>query len=103
MAVARIPRILADIPPVNYVSEAQHAAADDAVNATVVTMIGDQPFDATCTLLRKTYQADAQMINGLDETAVHPGSYVYRRTKAAIDHCYEHIQALEQMSSSDGK
>ncbi len=37
----------------------------------------------------------------LDETAVRPGSYVYERTKAAIDHCYEHIQDLEQLGFSN--
>lgn len=97
MAVSRIPLIIAGMPPIKYATEAQHAAMDDAINATVVTMIGDQPFDAICNILRKTYQADAQIIRELDDAVVRPGTYVYERSKAAIEHCYQHIQALEQM------
>lgn len=101
MAVARIPQIIAGIPPIKYATEAQHAAMDDAINAAVITMIGDLSFDAICTILRKTYQADAQLISELDETTVRPGSYIYERTKAAIDHCHAHIQALEQLDCSN--
>ncbi len=101
MAVARIPRVIAGIPPITYATEAQHIAMDDAINATVITMIADLPFDTVCATLRKTYQADAQIISELDENAVRPGSYVYERTKAAIDHCYEHIQDLEQLGFSN--
>lgn len=101
MAVSRIPRIVAGIPPITYATEAQHAAMDDAINATVLTMIGDQPFDAICTILRKTYQTDAQIISELDVASTGPGSYVYERTKAAINHCREHIQALGQLSFSN--
>jgi len=96
MAVSRIPRIVAGIPLVTYETEAQRAAWDDAINATVITMIGDQSFDAICGILRKMYQADAQIILELDESIVRPGSYVYERTKAAIDHCCEHIRDLMQ-------
>jgi periplasmic divalent cation tolerance protein len=101
MAVSRIPRVIAGMPPITYASEEQHAAMDDAINATVVTMIGEQPFDAICTIFRKAYQADAQIIRELDEAYVRPGSYVYERTKAAIAHCYEHIHALEQLDLSN--
>jgi periplasmic divalent cation tolerance protein len=99
MAISRIPRVVAGMPPIKYATEDQHAAMDDAINATVVTMIGDQPFDAVCNILRNTYQADAQIIRELEEAVVRPGTYVYERAKAAIEHCYEHIQALEQMHS----
>ncbi len=101
LAVARLPGILAGIPPVKYATEAQHAAMDDAINATVITMIGDQSFDTICTLLRKTYQADVQLISELDERIVRPGSYIYERTKAAIDHCHEHMQVLGQLDCSN--
>jgi periplasmic divalent cation tolerance protein len=97
MAVSRIPRIIAGMPPITYDSEEQHAAMDDAINAMVVTMIGEQSFEAVCTIFHKTYLADAEIIRGLDEAHVRPGSYVYERIKAAIAHCYEHIQALEQL------
>jgi uncharacterized protein involved in tolerance to divalent cations len=100
MAVSRIPRVIAGMPPITYASEEQHAAMDEAINATVATMIGEQSFEAICTIFRKTYQADAQIIRELDEAHVHPGSYVYERTQAAIAHCDEHIHALEQLNSS---
>jgi hypothetical protein len=34
------------------------------------------------------------MISELDETVVRPSNSVYERTKSAIDHFHEYIQAL---------
>jgi periplasmic divalent cation tolerance protein len=97
MAIARIPQILAGVPPVRYETAEQHANMDNAINATVVTMIGDQPFEAIRDIFRQCYQRDAQLLRGLDEALFVPDSYVYERTRAAIDHCYEHAQALARM------
>jgi uncharacterized protein involved in tolerance to divalent cations len=97
MAVARIPHILAGIPPIRYETSEQHANMDNAINAAVVTMIGGQPFETIRDIFRQCYQRDAQLLRGLDETLFVPGSYVYERTRAAIDHCYEHVQALERL------
>lgn len=97
MATARIPRLLTGIPPINYVSKEQHDTSDDSINATVITMIGNQSFETVCGILREANQRDIQMLNELNDALFVPGSYVYGRTEAAIDHCNEHIQALEQL------
>ena len=35
-----------------------------------------------------------EILRKLDDTFFHPGEYVYERTKAVIEHCQEHKQAL---------
>ncbi len=45
MATSRIPHIAAGMPPFEYADETQQAAMDDAINATLVTMVGDQPLN----------------------------------------------------------
>jgi hypothetical protein len=42
---SRIPHIAAGMPPFEYADETQQAAMDDAINATLVTMVGDQPLN----------------------------------------------------------
>ena len=98
LAVSRIPQIVAGIPPVKYVSDAQHAAMDNAINSMALTMIGDQPFDLVCDILRKTYQRDIELLSKIDASSFRPGNYVYDRTRAATGHCYEHAQSLEQLN-----
>ncbi|HYU75224.1 MAG TPA: divalent-cation tolerance protein CutA [Ktedonobacteraceae bacterium] len=99
-AVARIPRIIAGMPPLTYIHDAQHAAADDAVNAAIITVLGDQSFDTVRDILRKTYQRDIQMLRELGDTFFTPGNYVYERIKAAIDHINQHAFELEEQQSS---
>jgi len=94
MATSRIPHIVAGMSPFEYADETRQAAMDDAINATIVTMIGDQPFETVCGILRRAYQSDIQMLRELDEPFFQPGEYVYERTKAVIEHCQEHIQVL---------
>ncbi len=94
MATVRIPHIAAGMPPFEYADETQQTVMDDAINATIVTMVGDQPFETVCGLLRQAYQRDVEMLRKLDDTFFHPGEYVYERTKAAIEHCQEHMQVL---------
>ena len=94
MATVRIPRIAAGMPPFEEADETRQAVMDDAINATIVTMVGDQPLETVCGLLRQAYHSDVEMLSKLDDTFFHPGEYVYERTKAAIEHCQEHLEVL---------
>src|SRR5437588_3448034 len=94
MATVRIPRIAAGMQPFEEADETRQAVMDDAINATIVTMVGDQPLETVCGLLRQAYQSDIEILRKLDDTFFRPGEYVYERTKAAIEHCQEHMQVL---------
>ena len=94
MATVRIPRVVAGMPPAEFTDETQQMVMNDAINATIVTMIGDQPLETLCGLLRQAYQRDIEMLSKLDDTFVQPGEYVYERTKDVIEHCQEHMQML---------
>lgn len=97
MAAVRIPKIVAGTPPIKYESKEQHDASDDNANATAIAMIGNQSFEEVCGILREANQHDIQMLRELDDSLFVPSNYVYWRIEAAIDHCNEHIQALEQL------
>ena len=94
MATVRIPRIVAGMPPLEESDEARQEVMNDAINATIVTMIGDQSLDAVCGILRQAYQRDIELLKTLDNTFFQPGQYVYERTNAAIEHCQEHLEML---------
>ncbi len=94
MATVRIPKIVAGMQPLEEPDEARQAVMDDAINATIVAMIGDQSLEAVCTILRQAYQKDIAILRTLDETFFQPGEYVFERTKGVIDHCQEHGQQL---------
>ena len=94
MATVRIPRIAAGMPPFEEADETRQAVMDDAINATIVTMVGDQSLETVCGLLRQAYQSDVEMLSKLDDSFFHPGEYVYERTKNVIEHCQEHMQQL---------
>ncbi len=94
MAIVRIPKIVAGMPPFEDTDETRQAVMDDAINATIVTMIGEQPLETVCGILCRAYQRDIKMLRSLDETFFQPGEYVYERTKGVIEHCQEHLQAL---------
>jgi hypothetical protein len=94
MATVRIPKIAAGMPPFEEADEARQAVMDDAVNATIVTLIGEQALDTLCGILRQSYQRDIEMLRSLDDTFFQPGEYVYERTKGVIEHCQEHMQEL---------
>lgn len=99
MASVRVPHVVAGMAPLDFDDDARDAAMSDAVNATIVTMIGDQSLETLCVILRQAYQRDIAMLNGLDERHLQPGEYVYERTLGVIEHCQEHvddIQALPQ-------
>src|SRR5690348_17915458 len=65
MASVRVPRTAAGMAPLEFADEAQQDAMNDAINATIVAMIGDQAFDAVCAILRRAYQNDIEMLKGL--------------------------------------
>jgi len=94
MATVRVPKIAAGMPPLEFADQAQQATMTDAINATIITMVGDQPLSTVCGILRQSYQRDIEILRKLDEKFFQPGQYVYERTKAAIEHCQEHMEAL---------
>ncbi|MHB8599241.1 MAG: ClbS/DfsB family four-helix bundle protein [Ktedonobacteraceae bacterium] len=94
IATVRIPRIVAGMPPAEFADETQQTAMDDAINATIVAMIGDQSLDTLCGMLRQAYQSDIELLRKLDDKFFQPGEYVYERTKGVIEHCQEHIEVL---------
>ena len=94
MATVRVPHMVAGMPPLEFADETQQTAMDDAINATIVAMIGEQSLASVCGLLRQAYERDIEMLRKLDDTFFQPGDYVYERTKAAIEHCQEHLQEL---------
>lgn len=94
MATVRIPKIATGMPPFEEADEARQAVMNDAINATIVTMVGDQSLDTVCGILRQAYQRDVEMLRKLDETFFQPGEYVFERTKDVIEHCQEHSQQL---------
>jgi hypothetical protein len=94
MATVRIPHIVAGMAPLEFSDEARQAAMTDAINATIVTMAGDQPIDAVSGILRQAYHTDIEILKKLDEAFFQPGTYVYDRTRAVIEHCQEHIEEL---------
>jgi len=94
MATVRIPHVVAGMPPLEFADETQQAVMNDAINATIVTMIGDQPLSTVCGLLRQVYQRDIEMLRKLDDTFFQPDKYAYERTRDVIEHCQEHLQEL---------
>jgi hypothetical protein len=94
MATVRIPRIVAGMPPLEEADEARQAVMNDAIYATIVTMIGEQPLSTVCGILRKAYQCDLEKLKQLDDTFFQLGEYVYERTRSVIAHCQEHGQEV---------
>lgn len=88
-ALVRVPKIVAGAERLEY--------DNDAFNTAILTVLGNQSFDAVRDLLRKTYQRDVEMLRALDESNFVPGNYAYERTKAAIRHNYEHAQELDSV------
>ena len=94
MATVRIPAIVAGMLPLEFTDEAQQKVMDDAINATIVAMVGNQSLDTMCDLLRREYRRDLEMLRELDDRFFQPGEYVYERTKGVIEHCQEHMEEL---------
>lgn len=94
MASVCIPKIVAGMPPLEYEDETLQTAMDDAINATIVTMIGDQSLATLCGILRQAYQRNIEMLRSLDEKFFQAGEYVYERMNGIIEHCQEHTEQL---------
>src|SRR5215472_9053840 len=48
MATVRIPKIVAGMAPLEFADKAQNTVMNDAINATIVTMAGEQPLEVLC-------------------------------------------------------
>src|SRR5579884_2158186 len=48
MATMRVPHIVAGMAPFDDADDSRQDVMDDAINATIVTMIGDQSLDTVC-------------------------------------------------------
>lgn len=94
MASVRVPRIAAGMAPLEEPDETRQKVMTDAINATIVAMIGDQSLEAVCGILRRAYQRDIAILRSLGERFFQPGEYVYERTKGVIEHCQEHIDDM---------
>ena len=95
IATVHVPKVAAGMPPLfMYADKTQQTVLNEALNATMVTLVADQPLSTVSGLLRQAYQRDIEMLRKLDDTFFQPGEYVYERTKAAIEHCQEHIEEL---------
>ncbi|MGO8949116.1 MAG: hypothetical protein ACLQUY_16020 [Ktedonobacterales bacterium] len=94
MATVRIPYIVSGMAPLEESDETRQTVMNDAINATIVTLVGEQPLDAICGILRRAYQRDLELLRSLDESFFQPGEYVNERTKGAIEHCQEHLEVL---------
>lgn len=94
MATVRIPKIVAGMQPLEETDRERQAVMNDAINATIVTMIGDQSLSTVCDILRQAYQRDLEILRKLDDTFFQPGEYVYERTRSVIAHCQEHSEKL---------
>ena len=94
MATVRVPKIAAGMPPLEEADKARQAVMNDAINATIITMIGEQSLDTVCGILRQAYHHDIDILRKLDETFFQQGEYVYERTRSVIEHCHEHSQEL---------
>ena len=94
MATVRIPKIAAGMPPLEFDDDEQSDVMNDAINATIVTLAGEQSLETLCSLLRQTYRRNVEILRQLDDTHFQPGQYVYERTKNVIEHCQEHGQEL---------
>src|SRR5262249_35963130 len=82
MATVRIPRIVAGMQPFEEADASRQAVMNEAINATSVALMGEQPLETMCGLLRQAYQRDIAMLGQLDEQFFWPGEYVYDRTKS---------------------
>lgn len=94
IATVRIPHILAGMTPHDESDRQQQRVMNDALNAAMVALVGEQPLASVCGILRQAYQRDIAILSEIDDALFHPGAYVYERTKDVIEHCQEHTEML---------
>ncbi len=99
MATVRVPKIAAGMAPLEEADAARGKVMTDAINATIVALVGDQSLEAVCGILRRAYERDIAILRSLDERFFQPGEYVYERTRGVIWHCEEHIEDMERQRS----
>ena len=63
----------------------------------MVTLVGDQPIEALRRMLDRVHNRFLGMPEVQEDESFVPGHPIFERTKAAIGHSLEHIQALERM------
>jgi hypothetical protein len=80
------------MPPAEFADPTQSRVMNDAINATIVTMVGDQPLETLCSMLRQAYGRTLEILSQVDQGHFQPGEYVNERTQAVIEHCHEHIE-----------
>jgi hypothetical protein len=97
MATVRIPAIVGGMAPMELADAAQERVMNSAINAAFVVLVGEQPLDAVCGILRQAYRRDVELLQTLDGRHFQPGEYVYERTRAAIEHCHEHMQDIQAL------
>ena len=90
----RLPHNLAGMPPLEFTDEAMQTVMDDAINAALVALVGDQSLDTICGMMRQAYQRKIEMLRKMDDKLFQPGEYLYKGTKGLIEHCQEHMQEL---------
>jgi len=94
MATVRVPAVAGGMAPIEFADEAQNQVMNDALNGAFVALVGDQPLEAVCGVLRRAYQRDVAFLQTLDERYFQPGEYIYERTYGIIEHCQEHSEML---------
>ena len=70
------------MPPAEFADPTQQRVMNDTINAAIITLIGEQPLETLCGMLRWAYQRNIELLRSLDDTFFQPGEYVYERTKA---------------------
>jgi hypothetical protein len=94
-ATVRIPQVIAGSPPVVYTDPVQHSAIDNAFNAAIIILAGNQSFDQVAAIMQQTHQRFVHMLQAQDEGIFVPGNYVYERVLAVIRHHLQHAQELD--------
>src|SRR5260370_7288919 len=65
MATVRIPRIVAGMPPPEFADATQQTVMNDAINAALVTLMGDQPLNTLFATLLHTYHLNVELPTNL--------------------------------------
>jgi hypothetical protein len=99
----RLPGIVAGMSPVACADREQQALMDDAINAALVHMVGDQSLAIICGLLRQAYQSTLALLQTLDGHHFQPGASVSAYVQESIDHCLEHQAQLAPAHMPGGR
>lgn len=103
MANVRIPHVVAGMAPIEFEDEERERIMNDAINAAFVAIAGERPVTALGETLRQAYQRTLAVLHPLADHYFQPGEYVYERTRGAIEHCDEHIQAHMRLVNGDAQ